>query len=185
MMIVAMSPQKKQTVIANSKRFSWLPRKDITTTYHCSVPRCTSSSRFNSYLSFHRFPRDLGLQKKWIANIKPDGDFTPVDRSRVCSQHFRKADLIECAFTAYRSTRRLQCGAVPVLFQWNNFSVPVPWDVIDYQDHDYCRPEPAALDLALQRIDALEKQLRAETIRNAFGLERFALSDEDVQFYTR
>ena len=57
---------------------------------------------------------------------------------------------------------------------------------LQYQDHDYfSSPEPSAVDLALERIAELEKQLSDMSISCKFGLERFAASDEDIRFYTR
>ena len=89
------------------------------------------------------------------------------------------------------SRRRLEHGSVPLLFSWNNFTLPTdsdsdtttenedpPMEVVPYQDHDYCSsPEPAVADL--------EKPLLEMSISSKFGLERFAASDEDIRFYTR
>ncbi|KAJ8353214.1 hypothetical protein SKAU_G00207810 [Synaphobranchus kaupii] len=58
--------------------------------------------------------------------------------------------------------------------------------------HDYCaRPEPSALDIAMekneeqrQEIEQLHNKLQELTLRQSFGLERFAGSDEDIRFYT-
>ncbi|XP_046888019.1 uncharacterized protein LOC124475453 isoform X2 [Hypomesus transpacificus] len=107
--------------------------------------------------------------------------------------------------------RRLKPGAIPVLFDWNNFSLPVArpsvWqrtqrqaedeELIDasvsLMCHDYdMRPDPSALDLACEKIDAqqqaiveLQKRLQELSLRQSFGLERFKTSDEDIRFYTR
>ena len=109
--------------------------------------------------------------------------------------------------------RRLKPGAIPVLFAWNNFSLPVAWpsvwqrtqrqgededeELIDasvlLRCHDYDkRPEPSALDLACEKIDAqqqaivdLQKRLQELSLRQSFGRERFKSSDEDIRFYTR
>ncbi|KAL6465047.1 hypothetical protein MHYP_G00273640 [Metynnis hypsauchen] len=76
-----------------------------------------------------------------------------------------------------RRSRRPGEGAVPVLFQRNSYTVPVPrprrkWPseepVGDQEpveenhlaDHDYCGvPDPAALDLALQQADELREKV--------------------------
>uniref|UniRef100_A0A672FUQ0 THAP-type domain-containing protein n=1 Tax=Salarias fasciatus TaxID=181472 RepID=A0A672FUQ0_SALFA len=113
----------------------------------------------------------------WIINIRRD-HFTATDASRVCSRHFTAADLMEPSAPGRR--RLLKKGAVPVLFQWNNFSLPSSrpgvWERVerpdipveeadsddrtmdtDYLDHDYCSSaEPAALDLALGKYEELQ-----------------------------
>ncbi|ROI15095.1 hypothetical protein DPX16_16941, partial [Anabarilius grahami] len=37
---------------------------------HCSVPMCSVSSRYNSCTSFHSFPVNEEIRKKWILNIR-------------------------------------------------------------------------------------------------------------------
>uniref|UniRef100_A0A3Q3SZ89 THAP-type domain-containing protein n=1 Tax=Mastacembelus armatus TaxID=205130 RepID=A0A3Q3SZ89_9TELE len=149
---------------------------------HCCVPMCTSSSKFNGVLSFHGFPRDVQLRKRWLVNIRRD------------------------KFTVTAHT-------VPVLFQWNDYSIPSPrlsvWDRVstpepsagDEQlmdctpaaDHDYSSvPEPAFLDTAVdkhmqleEKIDALMKEIQELKLLSTFGIERFAQSDVNIRFYTR
>lgn len=189
-------------------------RVDSTSSHHCCVPFCTASARFNSYLSFHTFPKDKELLSRWIINIRRD-KYTVSDSSRVCSRHFQATDLIQPQTTDGR--RRLKKGAIPVLFHWNNYSVPAPrlavWErterptledltndlmtvddsPLKNNDHDYCgTAEPAALDLSLQcnedlllEIERLRQQLEDVTINNKFCLERFSASDDDIRFFTR
>ncbi|KAM9777908.1 zinc finger MYM-type protein 4-like [Neosynchiropus ocellatus] len=93
------------------------------TNFHCCVPQCTASSRFNSFLSFHKFPKDPELKKIWV--IKTRRDTKPSTKhGRVCSLHFPSGDVTEAQSPGGR--RRLRQGAVPLLFQWNNFSLPDP-----------------------------------------------------------
>ncbi len=121
-------------------------------------------------------------------------------------------DLIEPPTPAGR--RHLKNGAVPVLFQWNNFTLPAPqtgvWERVerpntdtlhtddpsmdvDCSDHDYCSTaEPAALDLSLDHtedlraeIARLRKLIEEISLSSKFCLERFAASDDDIRFYTR
>ncbi|KAJ8334017.1 hypothetical protein SKAU_G00413360 [Synaphobranchus kaupii] len=196
----------------SSKRLnvSFQRREDSTTSHHCCVPQCTASAKFNSVLSFHTFPKDKELEKRWVAKIRRD-NFTITNHTRVCSRHFQSTDLIEPPTPAGR--RRLKHGAVPVLFQWNNFTLSAPrpgvWQKTERPntktsqnkdppmdvDHDYCSTnvtEPAALDLSLDHnedlraeIARLQKQVEEMSISNKFGLERFAASDDDIRFYTR
>lgn len=179
-------------------------RWDSSTSYHCCVPMCSASARFNSVLSFHTFPKDDELRRRWVVNIRRD-NFTITKHTRVCSRHFQSRDLIQPLNPIGR--RRLKHGAVPVLFEWNGFTSPAPQPrvderpnpdtpenkdspvVIDHQDHDYCSAaEPAALnhteDLPAKRT-SFQTQMEQMAINNKFGLERFAASDDNIRFYTR
>ncbi|KAJ7991283.1 hypothetical protein DPEC_G00295720 [Dallia pectoralis] len=109
--------------------------------------------------------------------------------------------------------RLLKKGAVPLLFQWNNYSLPAPWPGVWERterpntestddpsvesdpppDHNYCDiAEPAALDMSLDRngelhveITRLQKLIEEITISSKFCLERFAGSVDDIRFFTR
>ncbi|KAL6490092.1 hypothetical protein MHYP_G00004370 [Metynnis hypsauchen] len=195
------------------KKVSFQQRTDSRSNHHCCVPFCTASTRCNSYLSFHTFPKDSELQKQWVVKIRRD-HFIVTSTSRVCSRHFIAADLLEPPTPAGR--RRLRPGAFPVLFQWNNYTIPTPrpgvWerterppntDPTEMQtdpddddpchEHDYCvSTEPAALDLSLndneelrEEISRLRKQIEDLTVSSKFCLERFSASDDDIRFFTR
>ncbi|MEQ2182028.1 hypothetical protein GOODEAATRI_017821 [Goodea atripinnis] len=105
--------------------------------------------------------------KQRAVEIRRD-HFIVTNTSQVCSRHFVTADLIESPTPA----GRLQPGAVPVLFHWNNYNIPTPrlgvWERTDRppntdlqtdpdeddpgpcHEHDYrASTEPAALDLSL------------------------------------
>uniref|UniRef100_A0A9J8BMA1 THAP domain-containing protein 1 n=1 Tax=Cyprinus carpio carpio TaxID=630221 RepID=A0A9J8BMA1_CYPCA len=161
------------------------------------LAKSRTSAKFNTFLSFHTFPKDKEIQKRWVVNIRRD-HFTVTNQTRVCSRHFQSTDLIEPQTPAGR--RRLKNGTVPLLFHWNNFSLPAPrtgvWERVErpntdtlhteapsmdveYSDHDYCSSaEPAALDLSLDhnedQIARLQKQIEEITISTKFCLERFA-----------
>nr|XP_004551688.1 uncharacterized protein LOC101480193 isoform X1 [Maylandia zebra] len=59
-------------------------------------------------------------------------------------------------------------------------------------DHDYfCDPEPACLDVTVEQnmklkeeMGTLRKEIQELKMQSAFGLQRFAGSDDDIQFYT-
>ncbi|KAL4008190.1 hypothetical protein ACER0C_002042 [Sarotherodon galilaeus] len=52
-------------------------------------------------------------------------------------------------------------------------------------DHDYCSfPEPSAEDLS-KDLESLRKEIQELRVQREFGLQRFAGSDTDIQFYTR
>ena len=178
---------------------------------HCCVPLCVVSARYNSAVSFHSFPVEEGLRKKWIVQIRRD-DFQVTKNTKVCSVHFRADDFMEG--TRLRCLRK---GVFPTLFEWNHFQEQPPrlsiWErrerpltpdpdsdvdeVMDFDvertGHDYCSvPEAAAVDMVLHenselksQVEDLRKQLAQSKIIHRFGLQRFAGSDDDIRFYTR
>lgn len=131
-------------------------REDSTSGHHCCVPQCKASARFNCVVSFHTFPKDQELQKRWVAKIRRE-NLHITSHTRVCSRHFLSTDLIEP--TNPDGRRRLKNGTVPLLFHWNNFTFPSPepddsqgtkqpdadttqkedpLNDVHYPDHDYC-----------------------------------------------
>lgn len=128
-----------------------------------------------------------------MVNIRRD-HFEVTEYTRVCTRHFFPEDLIQPSNPDGR--RRLRKRAVPVLFEWNNFSLPSTrpsiWERRERQNsntayddcedqemdvtcsgHDYCSTtEPAALDLALNE----NAELRAEIARLRGQVEEMALS---------
>uniref|UniRef100_A0A3B1IMF5 THAP domain-containing protein 1 n=1 Tax=Astyanax mexicanus TaxID=7994 RepID=A0A3B1IMF5_ASTMX len=70
---------------------------------------------------FHKFPVDAAVRAKWLTKIRRD-KFTPTVNTRVCGRHFQPGDF---AVTA-GGLRRLQSGAVPLLFSWNEYTLPTP-----------------------------------------------------------
>ncbi|XP_054877789.1 uncharacterized protein LOC129352697 [Poeciliopsis prolifica] len=181
-----------------------------TTSEFCCVPLCPVSSGCNKLLSFFSFPSDEALRKRWIAAIRRDNlVFKP--QTRVCSRHFKPEDIKESKKKMGR--RRLKRGAVPALFQWNNYSLPLPppgvWESrkrlppegsvedppakVCTKEHDYASaPDPAIVDLVLEdnyvlweEVCQLREQVESLTLRQRFGIHRFASSDQDIRFFTR
>ncbi|XP_073702352.1 uncharacterized protein [Garra rufa] len=179
---------------------------------HCCVPLCVVSAIYNSTLSFHSFPVEKDLRKKWIVQIRRD-DFQVNKNTKVCSVHFRPDDFMDGT-----RLKRLKKGVFPTLFEWNHYQeepprlsvwerrerplTPDPGSDVDQDDmdfdvertgHDYCSvPEAAAVDMFLhenqelkREIEDLRKQLEQTKTIHRFGLKRFAGSDEDIRFYTR
>uniref|UniRef100_A0A8C4RE08 THAP domain-containing protein 1 n=1 Tax=Erpetoichthys calabaricus TaxID=27687 RepID=A0A8C4RE08_ERPCA len=164
-------------------------------------------NKYNKVLSFHTFPSDAETRSKWIVAIRRE-NFTVGRHTRVCSRHFKKEDLREPRSETGR--RLLKKGAVPALFEWNNFSVPLSrpgvWErtkrptknePLDHkeeeddqirEDHDYTSaPDPAFDDLPLdenvslrEEVLQLKKQIEALTTKKRFGIHRFAGSDKDI-----
>ena len=62
---------------------------------HCSVPLCTSNKQHQPYLSFHGFPTEMSLRKKWIQAVRRDeGPNFKIKQGStfVCSRHFSESD---------------------------------------------------------------------------------------------
>ncbi|XP_076876897.1 uncharacterized protein LOC143526126 [Brachyhypopomus gauderio] len=177
---------------------------------HCSVPLCSVSSRYNSVVSFHSFPEDETLRKKWL-KIRRE-NFAVTKHTKVCSTHFTESD-----FVVGTSRRRLKKGSVPGVFEWNRHTQTNPrlsvWERrerpcnvsslddgsaaelrdVSLQHHDYdATPEPGAVDLLIMKNKELEEQLQQLkakledlSVKQRFGLQRFVGSDDDIRFYTR
>uniref|UniRef100_A0A3B3WI03 THAP-type domain-containing protein n=1 Tax=Poecilia mexicana TaxID=48701 RepID=A0A3B3WI03_9TELE len=146
-----------------------------TTSEFCCVPLCPVSSRCNKFLSFFSFPADEELRKQWIVAIRR-ANLAIKGHTRVCSRHFKPEDIKEPEKEMGR--RRLRKGAVPALFEWNNFSLPLPppavWETrkrpppedseeeanppanVCIKEHDYASaPDPAVMDLVFASYDLL------------------------------
>ncbi|KAF3844580.1 hypothetical protein F7725_007743 [Dissostichus mawsoni] len=127
--------------------------------------------------------RRLAFQRvkaQWLIKVRRD-NFSPTKNTRVCSRHFRPGDLLVTA----GGLHRVQKGATPVLFAWNNYELPTPrrnvWErrpraesptpdmtaeneveTVAPPDHDYCL-NPATAVMANQVADeneALKIQIR-------------------------
>ncbi|XP_068593887.1 uncharacterized protein ftr97 [Cebidichthys violaceus] len=173
----------------------------------CCVPQCAISGKFNSVVSFHRFPRDEPTRERWRRNVRRN-DLVIKNNTRVCSRHFVSRAVSQ------GGRRRLERGAVPELFAWNDYSLPaarptvcetthrpegeptgeIEMDVgLLLRCHDYhANPEASSLYTAREKIEAqrqeiqaLRKRLHEVTLKQSFGLERFLASDDDIRFYTR
>lgn len=166
---------------------------------HCCVPRCSCSSRY-SKVSFHSFPTEDRARQQWLANIRRE-NLSPRRNTRVCSRHFLLDDLVDTP----GGRKWLKKGAVPVLFEWNSYSLPEKTQecaaadprvdpVFVALDHDYCiSPATGVMFNTLQnenealrkKIEMLQSQVETLQLETRFGLERFAGSDNDIRFYTR
>lgn len=79
--------------------------------HYCCVPLCRSASNSEEgkKLSFHCFPKDGDLLKKWINSIKREKHFQVNKHTRICSLHFKEYG---------RVRQRLKADAVPGVFNW-------------------------------------------------------------------
>ena len=91
--------------------------------HHCSVPLCNSNSSLASCkeLSFHKFPRDPQMQKKWVIAIRRDiGPHFQINNStKVCSKHFPR-ESFQGSYMGFRERMRLRADAVPSIFTWTS-----------------------------------------------------------------
>uniref|UniRef100_A0A3B4C453 THAP domain-containing protein 1 n=1 Tax=Pygocentrus nattereri TaxID=42514 RepID=A0A3B4C453_PYGNA len=149
-------------------------------------------------LSFHNFPAPSDLRSQWLINIRRD-QFTISPHTKVCSRHFIPDHLIEPKTPEGR--RRLTKDAVPLLFDWNGYSIQAPrlsvWERRERPadptsledpstdltvDHDYCSaPEPSSLDMSCaenedlsREVEELRNQLHELRVQLTFGLQRFS-----------
>ncbi|XP_026088689.1 transcription factor E2f1-like isoform X1 [Carassius auratus] len=138
-------------IVKTSRKFKYQRRADSSAAEHCCVPMCSASSKFNSVLSFHTFPTDEEMRKKWICSIQRK-DLIITSHMRVCSRHFKSEDVKEPLTPTGR--RMLKKGAVPTLFQWNNYSAQAPLQRRKGStpvDEDPAPVDYAAVDIALDR----------------------------------
>ena len=90
---------------------------------NCCVSACTKKVYVEDgvKISYHKFPEDKGLSKKWIIAICRDTGqhFNLTKNTRVCSRHFKPADFL----TSLAGRKRtLRATAVPSVFLWNKGS---------------------------------------------------------------
>ena len=81
----------------------------------CAVALCPSPK--NSSVSYHRFPKEKELRKKWIIACKRDDQFNP-STGNVCSEHFLPSDFqhdLRGELLGLPLKRRLNENAVPTL----------------------------------------------------------------------
>ncbi|XP_062619905.1 uncharacterized protein LOC134281457 [Saccostrea cucullata] len=96
--------------------------RKLSSASHCCVPLCNGDSRQDFTLSFHRFPKDATLRKKWIVKIRRDEgpDFQITDSTFVCSRHFDSTDIVK----SLTGLRKLRPGCVPSIFPWTKKETP-------------------------------------------------------------
>ncbi|XP_030230759.1 THAP domain-containing protein 6 [Gadus morhua] len=78
--------------------------------YSCSNQRTVDNR--NRGITFHKFPKDKDVRKKWEVALRREG-FTASDYSVVCSQHFKQAE-----FDRTGQIVRLRDGVIPSLFNF-------------------------------------------------------------------
>ena len=94
----------------------------------CSAYGCSNRSAKGGPQSFHRFPKNQELRRKWIVAAKRE-KFEPSEYSCICSDNFLPSDYNFCPssdknFSAANCKPVLKPDAVPTVFVlWINQSL--------------------------------------------------------------
>eukprot|EP00794_Sanderia_malayensis_P014700 gene14700-16226_t len=87
---------------------------------------CFNNSSRHKKVTFHRFPKDNNLRKKWIANLKLT-NFVCNKNKRLCSDHFspecyetREFVMDSLGLTTGNKRLTLKEGAVPTIFDFGS-----------------------------------------------------------------
>ncbi|XP_041966785.1 uncharacterized protein LOC125303093 [Alosa alosa] len=177
---------------------------------HCCVPQCTSSHRKKSYRgqTFHRFPKDQGLRRQWIINIRrdPGRNFKINTYTKVCSEHF----LPDCLVKSRTGITKLKPGAVPTVFAWSSVrpegrsvvrtASNVSTDLDDrhgvnvlseeipppHPDHEYAALPPSLQDQLEEARKTIGDQelLILDLKQKQFLISNFQGDDKQISFYT-
>ena len=85
---------------------------------HCCVPMCTNRRVNCPQLSFHKFPAEPDLRKRWIIAVRRDEGphFRVTKNTLVCSDHFREEDFTLPVGAGECHRARLRPGATPSVF---------------------------------------------------------------------
>ncbi|XP_049839589.1 histone-lysine N-methyltransferase eggless-like isoform X2 [Schistocerca gregaria] len=78
----------------------------------CVAYGCTNRSG-KSGATFHSFPKDNALRRLWIKALRRK-DWEPTKSSKICSDHFREADIDRTSLLCVR----IRDGAVPCIFSF-------------------------------------------------------------------
>ncbi|XP_052400558.1 THAP domain-containing protein 6 isoform X2 [Carassius gibelio] len=82
---------------------------------HCAAFSCSNRRTIASRgrgITFHKFPKDKDVRKKWEVALKREG-FHASDTSVLCSHHFKEGD-----FDRTGQTVRLRDGVIPSVFSF-------------------------------------------------------------------
>ncbi|KAI5712107.1 hypothetical protein M8J75_005920 [Diaphorina citri] len=60
----------------------------------CCAYGCTNRQKTGSGITFHSFPSDVELKRKWVKAIRRQG-FEPSRHTVICSSHFSANDFVE------------------------------------------------------------------------------------------
>ena len=143
---------------------------------HCCVPACTNRRNKRPGLSFHAFPKDDRLCRRWIAAIKRDkGRFSAIGSdTRVCGAHVTaQDDFAKCGpeMLSEGQGRRRPClkrDAVPSIFSFRPAVTTRPSPSKRRQD-------------ALERHDKLASQAKLRKFSPLTELETLRLELKEAR----
>ena len=96
---------------------------------HCCVPRCKNRRENEPDWSFHTFPSDPEMKKKWVHAIRRDekeGVFVITGNTVLCSKHFTESDYYPSVSGAPKEAccPRLRKTSVPSRFSFGSEPAP-------------------------------------------------------------
>ncbi|KAK3108725.1 hypothetical protein FSP39_014186 [Pinctada imbricata] len=147
--------------------------------HHCCVPHCTSNSaKTGKDVSFHTFPRDPVVSKKWIVAIRRDvgKDFRVNKETRVCSLHFEKSDYFPT--TELHTRKVLRGGSCPSIFYWTKQTSA---------RRALCRvvPKKRKVDTASLKVETLSATSRSPECEPASSLDEMPESNSSDDSLTQ
>ncbi|XP_067136931.1 THAP domain-containing protein 1-like [Centruroides vittatus] len=88
---------------------------------YCSAFGCNNMWKPDSTLSWHKFPKEKEICRKWVNKMKRE-NFEPTEASVLCSDHFTK----DCFYTRGQenSKIRLRSGSIPTIFSFSDSIQP-------------------------------------------------------------
>lgn len=111
----------------------------------CCIPRCTKRSwPNNASVSYHLFPKDPKLLKKWTNFVRyADRNFNPKWSSKICAKHFSESSFQDSpySFSSFveHTSVRLKQDAVPTILyahKADEVGQPNQADDNDYEDDE-------------------------------------------------
>ncbi|CAG4944266.1 unnamed protein product [Colias eurytheme] len=119
----------------------------------CAVRFCKNDSRnhtkLKSTITFHQFPKDRNLMKKWITALN-QANFEPNIWNKVCSVHFLDSNFYETK----KGLRKLISTAVPSLF------------LVPTTPSDHNSPAAASLNSGKKTVPFVQHQPSTSTLND-------------------
>ena len=182
--------------------------------FTCCVPDCfNNSKKCMKKISFHVFPKDEKLREMCLRNIFSNDNFVPTSGHQVCGEHFKEgrktyldnvptvfphkkvnneegrvAQLEKAASEANRQEDRKEVHVESEVAEVVCDQVELQVDQVEQEGAKMEQEQEGSVADLNARITDLEKE--NEHLRNKiqsvekFGVERYALSDSDMLFYT-
>ncbi|KXJ07684.1 uncharacterized protein LOC110250208 [Exaiptasia diaphana] len=171
----------------------------------CCVPTCKNSTKRNSNLSFHKFPKAKKLRSEWVHLIGRK-DFVPNEHHRVCSEHFPggKKSYINNVPTVTPKKLQLTKSKPRATFKCRN-RIPITQlagtnctstnSQVEVDSNSENKPTVEDLEHQIARLENELRSIKEEHEREVsdlkvqlkqakLSLDRFKESGSDIEFYT-